>query len=814
MIKCPNCSSDNLEGSAYCDGCGEALGGAPAAAGNGASPLPARVIAGRYRIERELGGGGQKQMYLAADLRLSNRLCALAELTPAARSTQAVAEGQATFRREAETLAGLSNFHIVQIYDYFDEGGRCYLVEEYVRGQTLQQRIASRGRLGVDEIVEIAMQVLDALEYLHGLTPPLVHRDLKPENVMLAPATSGAEVVKLIDFGIARHFQVRRGTVHGTPGYAAPEQYQGISEPRTDLYALGAILHYALSGRDPQEQPPLSFPPLQSLRPELPETLCALVDQALSVDMERRPATAGDFRARLQATVLPHTPAVKKPHPPATPVAPSMAPTAVLPPTAPQPHPAVGQPQMAVPSKIEWTPAQVVFQAVERGGSAEPMTLTVRNIGRGTLEAQVDTDRPDLVRVTPDRIGENQAHLTVRIDPSAVMWGHRYHANVRVVLDHSGATITIPVLVEAADQEAILDRVRALTAAALATVLTLALGGEVVLAGAGFTISGSLHGAAFATLRQAGDIFVTVALLALLVLMVAARPRRRLPTLILGLIAISLFRAAIAALFVDYLMLPAVILALAKGGAIVLRRACIRMLARQGLGLMARTRAFLLLMTPPVAALLGAVAWMALASSQPPSWPPSHWPPPPPPAVASNPPLEATPSMPRYRATVRPRRTPRAPELIESELRGRLALNGFGDIGVSVDSSGRAYITGSVADFEQQREIERIVRDVAGVRSVISSLEVPKGWMGVTVRSDAGGATVTYVAPGGPADRAGIAAGDVIVAIDGDPVRDYTDFHRAIETKAVGQTITVALRRGAQRVAIPVRLAKKTSPTG
>ena len=289
------------------------------------------MIAGRYRIEREIGGGGQKLMCLAADLRLNNRLCALAELTASARTQAAMAEGKEMFRREAEILATLSNIHVVQVYDYFDENNRCYLVEEYVRGQSLQAKIAGRGSLGVGEITGIALQVLDALEYLHSLTPPLVHRDLKPDNIMLAPVTGGAEIVKLIDFGIARHFQVQRGTVHGTPGYAAPEQYRGLSEPRTDLYALGAILHYALSGRDPQEQPPFSFPPLGSLRPGLPQALCALVDQALNNDADRRVPNAAEFRARLRAATSP------QPHPASVP--PPQPHVAPMPPHAPPAQP-------------------------------------------------------------------------------------------------------------------------------------------------------------------------------------------------------------------------------------------------------------------------------------------------------------------------------------------------------------------------------------------------------------------------------------------------------------------------------------------
>jgi hypothetical protein len=138
--------------------------------------------------------------------------------------------------------------------------------------------------------------VLETLIYLHGLEPPVIYRDLKPSNVMIA--TEGR--AKLIDFGIARHFQpLSNATMIGTQGYAPPEQYRGKVELRSDLYALGATMHHCLSGRDPSSEPPFSFPPLRKLCPDLNATLAELVDRALAYDIEKRIPSAGEFYREL-----------------------------------------------------------------------------------------------------------------------------------------------------------------------------------------------------------------------------------------------------------------------------------------------------------------------------------------------------------------------------------------------------------------------------------------------------------------------------------------------------------------------------------
>ena len=260
---------------------------------------PNTIVGGRYRVMKPLGGGGMKLVYLAEDLRLAARPCALAEMVDTFTSPETQKQAVAAFQREADMLAQLSNEHIPRVFDRFSDQNHHYLVMEYIEGITLEQKLQNAGgKLPENEVIDVAMQVLDTLEYLHNLEPPVIYRDLKPSNVMLTPS----EQVKLIDFGIARLFQpLSNATMIGTQGYAPPEQYRGKVEFRSDLYALGATMHHALSGRDPALEPPFSFPPLRSLCPDVTPALCELVDQALKYDVALRMADAAEFRQRLMA---------------------------------------------------------------------------------------------------------------------------------------------------------------------------------------------------------------------------------------------------------------------------------------------------------------------------------------------------------------------------------------------------------------------------------------------------------------------------------------------------------------------------------
>lgn len=256
------------------------------------------IVENRYRVVRPLGdGGAMKQVYLIENTRLGDRLCALSEITDSFADPQHRQSAEAAFYREARLLAGLVHDHIAHIYDAFSDGNRHFLVMEYVEGETLEETLkAAGGRLDESTVIDIAGQILDALEYLHSLTPPVIYSDLKPSNIMLA--CDGR--VKLIDFGIERCFQPEAAAAVGVaPGYAAPEQFVGKAEPRSDLYALGATMHHMLTGRDPAQEPPFTFPPVEQLRPECTRALAQLITQALALDVSDRVPSAAQFRYRL-----------------------------------------------------------------------------------------------------------------------------------------------------------------------------------------------------------------------------------------------------------------------------------------------------------------------------------------------------------------------------------------------------------------------------------------------------------------------------------------------------------------------------------
>jgi serine/threonine protein kinase len=297
------------------------------------------IVGGRYKVLRPLGGGGMKLVYLAEDLRLASRPCALAEMVDGFTNPDLQKQAVAAFQREADMLAQLSNEHIPRVFDRFSDQNHHYLVMEYIDGVTLEDRLkAAGGKLPEAEVIDVALQILDTLEYLHGLEPPVIYRDLKPSNVML----SRNQQAKLIDFGIARHFQpMSNATMIGTQGYAPPEQYRGKVEARSDIYALGATMHHALSGRDPALEPPFSFPPLRSLCPTLSQALCDLVDDALKYDVVLRVPDAADFKRRLVA--------IRDGHPYAATYSPSNPPVVTVSGTRQQ-HLPLGVPQSATPA--------------------------------------------------------------------------------------------------------------------------------------------------------------------------------------------------------------------------------------------------------------------------------------------------------------------------------------------------------------------------------------------------------------------------------------------------------------------------------
>ena len=257
--------------------------------------LPDTIVGERYRVMRLIGGGSMKRVYLAKDQRLQ-RECALAEMIDSFDDPVKQLAAITAFQREADLLAGLESEHIPQIFDRFSEDNRHFLVMEHVAGETLEQKLLS-GRLSEALVIQIAAQILDTLGYLHSLKPPIIYRDLKPSNLILRADGT----LKMVDFGIARHFELaQKNTSIGTQGYAPPEQYAGRSEARSDLYALGALMHHLLTDRDPSKFPPFSFPSVHELRPGIDPGLAELIHAALAYEVNQRIGSARDFRRALE----------------------------------------------------------------------------------------------------------------------------------------------------------------------------------------------------------------------------------------------------------------------------------------------------------------------------------------------------------------------------------------------------------------------------------------------------------------------------------------------------------------------------------
>jgi outer membrane protein assembly factor BamB/tRNA A-37 threonylcarbamoyl transferase component Bud32 len=262
------------------------------------------MLQNRYRILELHAVGGMSTVYKAQDLRFTKvtRLCIIKEMLNTATDPQVRAMVKSHFEREANILAALNHPCIVQVYDFFSEGARNYLVLEFVDGKDLEDILnETDGFLSEAQVVNWAIQVCEVLSYLHSHDPqPIVFRDIKPSNIML----DSHGRIRLIDFGIARIFQSgQKGTMIGTEGYTPPEQYRGSAEPRVDIYALGATMHHLLSKQDPKLEAPFSFQdrPIHRTNPTVSRELTEIINKALEYDIDKRYGSAEEMQRALAA---------------------------------------------------------------------------------------------------------------------------------------------------------------------------------------------------------------------------------------------------------------------------------------------------------------------------------------------------------------------------------------------------------------------------------------------------------------------------------------------------------------------------------
>ncbi|MGH2507683.1 MAG: protein kinase domain-containing protein, partial [Ktedonobacteraceae bacterium] len=264
--------------------------------------MPANyLLKQRYRIISQLGKGGFGAVYKALDMQFAKRIVAIKEMSQQNLGPQELVDATNSFRHEALLLSSLIHPNLPRIYEQFTDGGRWYLVMDFIEGETLEEYMfkVAGGKLSVDKVLSIGIQLCTVLEYLHNRQQPVIFRDLKPANIML---TSLGHIY-LIDFGIARHFkpgQSKDTSALGSTGYAAPEQYgKSQTTPRADIYSLGVTLHELLTGLNPVDSP-FTFArlrlPQHAGHPELEH----LVMHMLAVDMQRRPNNVTIVRQALE----------------------------------------------------------------------------------------------------------------------------------------------------------------------------------------------------------------------------------------------------------------------------------------------------------------------------------------------------------------------------------------------------------------------------------------------------------------------------------------------------------------------------------
>jgi predicted Ser/Thr protein kinase len=274
-----------------------------------------QFIAGRFRIEREIGTGGMGTVYLATHLGLERPVA----VKIIRREFAGDADVADRFLREARTMAKLRHPNAAMIFDAGNlPDGRHFIVMEFVEGETLSQALARQGRFSATEAVNIATQICDVLEEAHRLG--IVHRDLKPSNILL-----GKRGVCVLDFGVAKvlassaeathtHASTGSGQIVGTPRYMSPEQCLGQRVgARSDLYSLGILLYEMLAGRPPFVDPLQSAllvkqatapaPPLPRLRQDIPRPLALAVHSLLAKRPDDRPRTAALAKMLLERSL-------------------------------------------------------------------------------------------------------------------------------------------------------------------------------------------------------------------------------------------------------------------------------------------------------------------------------------------------------------------------------------------------------------------------------------------------------------------------------------------------------------------------------
>jgi len=297
------------------------------------------LLQGRYRILHQIGGGGMGAVYRAWDTRLDVPVALKEMMSQPDLDPQTLVKLRQQFQQEATILARLDHPYLVNVTDFFEDGDNVYLVMKFIEGESLAERIKRQGALPETEVLAWASQLLDALAYCHS--HGVIHRDVKPQNVIIRP--DGQAV--LVDFGLVKLWDpndprtktAMRGM--GTPEYAPPEQYDvavGHTDPRSDLFSLGATLYHALTGQAPPTATrrivdPTSLTPMRALAAGASVQTDMAVARAMELQPEARFQSTQEMAAAL-STGAPAPPYTVPTKPQPTKVIPAARPAPPAPP--------------------------------------------------------------------------------------------------------------------------------------------------------------------------------------------------------------------------------------------------------------------------------------------------------------------------------------------------------------------------------------------------------------------------------------------------------------------------------------------------
>jgi serine/threonine protein kinase len=368
----------------------------------------------RYIIKQLLGEGGMSRVYLVEDDKLQGKLRALKEMEPVADSEDdsgICKNSEEMFRQEAEILCKLSHPNLPRILDFFSLGNLHYLVMEYVEGETLYDILTKTpGFIEENTLRDWGTQICEALEYLHGMEPPIIYRDIKPRNIILTPSGK----LKLIDFGIARLFSEGKSNdtiIIGTPGFAPPEQYgKGQTDERSDIYSLGVTLYNLATKIDPSDKP-FCFSISSTINPELSGAFDNAVLKAINLKPADRFASAFEFKESL-----------------------SLRHTIIL-------------PFLSSPSEsslsLEISESHVVFELDNKNVPAEKV-INIVNRGGKFLKATLSSNVPWL-RIVPNYFEANKQDVTLYVDLSQERKSLKYRGKIILETEECSFPIIVTV---------------------------------------------------------------------------------------------------------------------------------------------------------------------------------------------------------------------------------------------------------------------------------------------------------------------------------------------------------------------------------